>query len=137
MSTDTQALADPQVVQAIAAYFATINSRDREAWMELFAPDASVHDPVGAPAVEGEQGLHDLWSGMTGPFSHLSIEPEEIFYAGMGAAVRWTGKARGINGGQVDFAGISVFEISTEARIQALMAYWDPADTMLRLAEAG
>ena len=32
------------------------------------------------------------------------------------------------------FEGITVFEISDEGKIQALMAYWDPAAMIMELA---
>lgn len=129
-----EALADPVVTEAIVAYFTAISTRDRARWLDLFAEGASVHDPVGAAAVEGRAALTELWNGIIGPFKGLSVEPAAPHYGGSGAAVAWQAKGEGVNGRKVRFEGITVFEISTEGKVQTLMAYWDPAAMIMDLA---
>jgi len=130
-----RALTDPQVEHAIAAYFAAITARDRQRWLDLFCDDAVVHEPVGALPLEGKASLDEAWKIFSAPFEQLSIEASEIFTAGSGAAVKWIGEATGRGlAKRVTFSGISVFEIDDTGKIQAVMSYWDPAETLIRLA---
>ncbi len=125
---------DSNIRQTIDAYFATIRSRDGQAWLELFADNAVVHDPVDAAPVEGRVGLEESWKVFTSPFERLSIQQDAVFYVKEGAAVKWTAEGIGINEGSVVFEGISIFELDGDNRIQTLMAYWDPAAMMIALA---
>ncbi len=128
------ALPEPGVAEAIAAYFEAISARDRTRWLELFAEGSSVHDPVGAAPVEGQAALVELWNGIIGPFESLSVEPAALHYGGAGAAVAWRAAGQGVNGREVSFEGITVFEISEQGKVQTLMAYWDPAAMIMELA---
>ena len=127
-------LADQRVETAIESYFDAISRRDRRAWEALFAADASVHDPVGTVPAEGREGLAEIWTVLSGPFEGLAMHADEIFYAGSGAAVRWKGTATGNKDATFEFGGITVFEVGADGRIQTLMAYWDPADLLIRLS---
>ena len=67
-------------------------------------------------------------------FSKMALREEEVFVAGSEAAVRWTGVAiLRTNPREVDFEGISVFEINEQGRIQSVRSYWDKATLMARL----
>lgn len=128
------ALPNPGVAEAVTAYFAAINKGDRDLWLDLFAEGSAVHDPVGAPPVEGQAALVELWNGIVGPFDTLRVEPSSPHFGGAGAAAGWQASGKGVNGRHVSFEGITVFEISDEGKIQALMAYWDPATMIMELA---
>jgi steroid delta-isomerase len=39
--------------KAVAEYFAATRAMDAERWVAVFAEDATSHDPVGAPAMNG------------------------------------------------------------------------------------
>jgi len=129
-----QALNDPRVVTAVADYFRTVSARDKNAWIALFDKSAVLHEPVGATPAEGREGLEQVWQVFTGPFTQLTLRVDEVFYSGSGAAARWTGQASANNGRHTDFAGISVFEVDREGRIQTVMSYWDPAAVLISLA---
>jgi len=129
-----QQLDDPLIRRAVESYFTTAARRDEAAWLATFAEDAVSHDPVGAPPVEGRDGLREIWKILTSPFRDLAFVVTRAFYCGSGAAVYWAADATGVNGHAVHFEGVTVFEISTEGKIQTLMSYWDPAAMMLDLA---
>jgi len=132
-----RALPDPRIETAITAYYESISARDRTRWLDLFCEDAVLHEPVGAVPLEGKANFEDAWKIFSAPFERLSIEACEIFLAGSGAAVKWMGEA-GTAGSTrpVIFSGISVFELDDDGKIQAVMSYWDPAETLIRLADA-
>jgi ketosteroid isomerase-like protein len=129
-----QDLTDPRVVAAIKAYFDTLSRQDRAGWLALFCEDAVVHQPVGAVPAEGVETLGEVWQMLTGPFERLRTSEDSAFYAGSGAAVKWTTVGRSSQGREVRFEGINVFEIAPDGLIQTLMAYWDPAAMLIELA---
>lgn len=129
-----QELVNPTIRRAVESYFTTVARRDEAAWLATFAEDAISHDPVGAPPVEGRDGLREVWKILTSPFRALGFTVTKVFYCGSGAAVYWAADGTGVNGRTVRFEGITVFEIGTDGKIQALMSYWDPAAMMLALA---
>jgi ketosteroid isomerase-like protein len=134
MAAVMQAVNDPAVVVAVAAYFDAVRTRQEARWIDAFADDAVVHDPVGSLPAEGAEGLREVWRVLTGPFKSVDMREQAVFYAGSGAAVHWTAKATGINERTVEFAGITVFEVGPDGKIQTVMSYWDPAAVLIDLA---
>jgi ketosteroid isomerase-like protein len=122
------------VQSAIAEYFRALSARDKTAWFSVIDATAVIHEPVGTSPAEGREGLEQVWQMFTGPFTTLALHPDEIYYAGSGAAVRWSASASSGDQRTVDFRGISVFEIDVDGKIQTVMSYWDPAEVLIRLA---
>lgn len=129
-----QDLNDPRVESAVAEYFRCVSRRDKDSWLKLFEPGAVVHEPAGTTPAEGREGLEQVWQVFTGPFDSLTIDPDEVFYSGSGAAARWSATATAGAGSSSRFAGITVFEVDDEGRIQTVMSYWDPAAVLIDLA---
>ncbi len=126
-------LEDPSITRAIDLLYKAQASRDLAAWLDLFATDAVVHDPVDSPAAEGHEAIAELWKQFTGPFSSYQRRPERVLQSRGGAAVYWTGTATA-ESGETDCEGIDVFEFNDDGKIRALMSWWDPAGLLLELA---
>ena len=126
MSTET-------VSQAVRAYFAAIRAMNEDAWIATFAEDAVSHDPVGAPPMVGHQSLREFFQTITGAFKEVGLTEDEIFIAGNGAAVKWSGRGISKQGHKAHFEGIDVFEVNEAGKIQTLHAYWNPAEMMAQL----
>jgi steroid delta-isomerase len=129
-------LVDPKVSAAVDAYFAALSTRDEARWIDQFAGSGVCHQPVGTIPAEGERELREVRQMLTGPFETLHVAQESAFYCGTGAAVKWRARGHGINGREISFEGISVFEIDADGKIQTVMAYWDPAAMLIDLAGA-
>lgn len=124
----------PDVIsRAIRSYFDAINALDQDAWVNTFAHDAVSNDPVGAPPIVGHQKLGEFFQSIAGAFKELSLNPDQIFIAGNGAAVKWTGRGTSKQGKSVKFEGIDVFEVNQSGRIERLNAYWNPAEMVAQL----
>ena len=124
----------PEVVsKAIKAYFAAIRAMDIPAIVNTFAEDAVSHDPVGALPIEGHQKLTEFFQSITAAFKEVGLTEDQVFVAGTGAAVKWTGSGISKSGNKVRFEGIDVFDVNEAGKIQRLYAYWNPAEMVAQL----
>jgi steroid delta-isomerase len=124
----------PEVVsKAIKTYFAAIRAMDIPAIVNTFAEDAVSHDPVGAQPIEGHQKLTEFFQSITAAFKEVGLTEDQVFVAGTGAAVKWTGSGISKQGNNVRFEGIDVFEVNEAGKIRRLYAYWNPAEMVAQL----
>jgi steroid Delta-isomerase len=124
----------PEVVsRAVRAYFEAIRAMDEQAWVKTFAEDAISYDPVGASPIQGHKGLGEFFQTITAAFKEVSLTEDQIFVAGTGAAVKWTGRGISKQGRKVHFEGIDIFEVNESGKIQTLHAYWNPAEMLGQL----
>ena len=124
----------PEVVsKAIKAYFAAIRAMDIPAIVNTFAEDAVSHDPVGAQPIEGHQKITEFFQSITAAFKEVGLTEDQVFVAGNGAAVKWTGSGISKQGKRVRFEGIDVFEVNEAGKIRRLYAYWNPAEMVAQL----
>jgi len=124
----------PEVVaKAVKDYFAALRAMDQQAWVNTFAEDAVSHDPVGAPPIVGHQKLGEFFQTITAAFKEVGLKEDEIFIAGNGAAVKWSGRGISKQGRKVHFEGIDVLEVNEAGKIQTLHAYWNPAEMVAQL----
>jgi steroid delta-isomerase len=126
-------ISEATIRETVAAYFAATRAMDKQAWVGTFAEDAVSHDPVGSEPMKGHAAFGAFFDGITGAFETVGLQENDVFVAGNGAAVRWTGKGTGKNGREVTFEGIDVFEINEAGKVQNLYAYWNPAAMMAEL----
>jgi steroid delta-isomerase len=124
----------PEVVsKAVKAYFAALRAMDEKAWVNTFAEDAISYDPVGAPPIVGHQKLGEFFQTIMAAFKEVGLTEDDVFIAGNGAAVKWTGRGISKQGKKVHFEGIDVFEVNEAGKIQTLHAYWNPAEMVAQL----
>jgi len=124
----------PEVVsKAVKAYFAALRAMDQQAWVNTFAEDAIDYDPVGAPPIEGHQKLGEFFQTITAAFKEVGLTEDHVFVAGNAAAVKWTGRGISKQGRKVHFEGIDVLEVNEAGKIQAVHAYWNPAEMVAQL----
>lgn len=124
----------PEVVsRAVRAYFEATRAMDQEAWVNTFAEDAVSYDPVGAMPTTGHQKLGEFFQTITAAFKQVGLSEDQIFVAGTGAAVKWTGRGVSKQGRKVHFEGIDIFDINESGKIQTLHAYWNPAEMLGQL----
>ena len=135
-ATPVEAMQSPNqtIERVVAAYFSALREMDIERLLELFDEDAVSWDPVGSPPMRVRDKSNNYFRALSTIFSKMALREEEVFVAGSEAAVRWTGVAiLRTNPREVDFEGISVFEINEQGRIQSVRSYWDKATLMARL----
>ena len=124
----------PEVVsRAVRAYFEATRAMDQQAWVNTFAEDAVSYDPVGALPTTGHQKLGEFFQTITAGFKEVGLTEDQIFVAGTGAAVKWTGRGVSKQGRKVHFEGIDIFEVNESGKIQTLHAFWNPAEMLGQL----
>ena len=124
----------PEIIsKAVRAYFAAIRAMDQQAWVNTFAADATSYDPVGAPPTQGHEKLGEFFQTITAAFKEVGLTEHDVFIAGNGAAVKWSGRGISKQGRKVKFSGIDVFEVNEAGKIQTLHAYWNPAEMVAQL----
>lgn len=124
----------PEIIsRAVKAYFAALRAMDQQAWVNTFAEDAVTYDPVGAQPTRGHQKLEEFFQTITAAFKEVGLTEDDVFVAGDGAAVKWTGRGISKEGRKVHFEGIDVFEINEAGKIQTIHAYWNPAEMVAQL----
>ena len=130
MSTE---VAPDKISRAVRAYFLAVRAMDPEAVASTFAEDGTTFDPVSSPGITGRDGIREFFQSIYKNFKSVGLTEDFVFVAGNGAAVKWTGSGTSINGSEVRFEGIDVFEVNEDGKIQTLRAYWNPAEMIGQL----
>lgn len=112
---------------------AAVRSKDREAWLSLFAPDAVVADPIGPsplnPDGNGHRGLTAIaafYDTMIAPNEQISFEIERSYLCGDELAD--VGVIRTVlPGGDhvVVVRGVYTYRADAAGKLAALRAYWE------------
>src|SRR5712691_8600122 len=124
----------PEVVsKAVKTHFEALRAMDQLAWFNTFAEDGISYDPVWALPTKGHQKLGEFFQTIMAAFEKVGLAEDQVFIAGNGAAVKWTGNGVSKQGRQVHFEGIDVFEVNEAGKIQTLHAYWNPAEMVAQL----
>ncbi len=84
---------NPEVIsKAVKAYFAAIRAMDIPAIVNTFAEDAVTEDPAGTPPNRGHKKIGEFFQTVTAGFKEVGLTEDQVFIAGNGAAVKWTGR---------------------------------------------
>lgn len=122
-------MATPEQIRAtIETYTERFSASDKEGWLALFAPDATVEDPVGTDVRHGVGEIGEFWDfvrSMTPEITLTRTGPTRV--AGHEAAfpmqmVSMMGDAA------MALDIIDVMTFDDEARITSMRAFWDFAD---------
>jgi steroid Delta-isomerase len=126
-------VAPDKISRAVRAYFLAIRAMDADAFANTFAEDGTTCDPMGTPPINGRAALREFFQSICKNFKSVALTEDSVFVAGSGAAVKWTGHGTSVNGKEVNFEGIDVFEVNQEGKIQNIWAYWNPAEMIAQL----
>ncbi|MEB3278535.1 MAG: nuclear transport factor 2 family protein [Lyngbya sp.] len=122
-----------EIEQLVTEYYRQVAALNSEAWLEAFAEDAVVYDPVGKPPLNVQQDADKFFEILSKFYEKLEITPEQIFVAGNGAAVKWKMNVIARNGRTATTEGIAIFELNEAGKIQKLQSYWDEAAMKAKL----
>ena len=106
-------------------------ARDKEAWLEVFAEDAIIEDPIGPSAFDpdgkghrGTGAISAFWDKVIAPTDSLEFHFRDTFQCGneeanVGAIVTIMG------GHQITTEGVFTYKVNAEGKMVALRAYWE------------
>jgi ketosteroid isomerase-like protein len=115
------------------ASMAAVAAGDREGWLELFADDAVVEDPVGPSAFDpegrghrGRQAIAAFYDAVIAPNESVRFTIHQSFLSGEEVANVGVITITLPGGIAVEVDGVYTYRRSPDGRIAALRAYWEP-----------
>ena len=109
-----------------------VMARDKQAWLNVFADDAIVEDPIGPSAFDpdgkghrGKEAIAAFWDRAIAPTDCIEFHFVDTFQCGNEEAN--TGSIRTTMGGyQVTTEGVFTYKSNDQGELVALRAYWEP-----------
>jgi steroid delta-isomerase len=119
--------ADPAALKAVAERYAEVASgRDVEAYVDLFAEDAVIVDPVGTPPHVGRQAVRAFRQSAVDAVSSMDFTIHGTRAAGDHVAFNFVVEAT-VGGAKMHIEGIETFQIEG-GKIKTMTAVWSEAD---------
>jgi steroid Delta-isomerase len=119
----------PDEIRAVVEeYVAASNRNDKAAVLELFAPDAVWHDPVGRPPHVGRDEIAAFFDQARTLADQIEMvpsgAPDHVIVCGNEAVLRFEVHAT-LGESTMVMDVIEVFEVDDDTRIASARAYWD------------
>lgn len=119
-------MADADTLRSnIAAYTARFTAEDREGWLDLFADDAWIEDPVGTPRRTGRKEIGEFWDEVHTVPDAIELRPLGIVTV-IGDEGIFTMQARATLGDSV--FGVDIIDLMTfddAGKIATMRAFFD------------
>jgi steroid Delta-isomerase len=121
-----------QVQAAVDAYVAAYGKNDRDAFLDAFADDGVIVDPVGTPPHAGREARGAFWDTVHQLTERMTFDVKNVVVCGNEAAMVFGIHASTGDAGIV-LDAVDIFEIDDDGKIASMRAYWD----MSRATPAG
>jgi steroid delta-isomerase len=105
-------------------YAAAWRTKDRDAYVGLFAEDAVLIDPVGTPARHGHQGVGEFFDQTMEMLESMDIEITRTHACANEIAMVFTIHAKA-GGGAMAIDAVDIFEVNDAGKVAGFKAYWD------------
>ena len=115
-----------QMAAAVHGYVAAFDAGDPEAVMALFAPDATVEDPVGTPVKRGHDEIRAFYAASMQTGAKLVLDgPIRLAqdHAAFAFQVRLT-----LEGKDVTVDVIDIFRFNNDGKVTEMKAYFGPSN---------
>ena len=123
---------DQRPDEVVAAYFAAVNARDFEALAGLFAEDAVLR-PVGSRVREGRSDVAAYYPPLLAGFASGVDTPVRTTVAGRVVTVEIRFEGRSVDGADVAFDAVDIFDVDDDGRIARLSLWYDTRDVVRQL----
>jgi len=115
-----------------------VQGRLRDEWLDLFAEDVTIEDPIGVgptnPTGKGFHGKREaeqFWDKNLAPTKGVVITAHESFAAGSESAHVLTLVTTFPNGTKMSVHGIFTYTVNDDGKLKALRGYWTMADAKI------
>lgn len=122
-----------EIASLIMIYFDNMAAMNAKGWLDIFAEDAVIHDPVGGFPKTVHKDANHFFKILSNFFGAIKLSNDHIFFVKNGAAVKWTMHVITKDDRHATAEGISVFEMNGDSKIQKVSSYWDEAAMMAKL----
>jgi steroid Delta-isomerase len=128
-----------QRASALSARYAS--ERNKSAWLDLYAEDAIIQDPVGVSPLDpsgighrGRAALTRFWDMIIGP-GNMTYRIRESYPCGNECANVWslTNKTAG---GDITVDLVSIYSVNAAGKLTAMRAFWSYAEVEQKLKSA-
>ena len=126
-------LTQAEIEAAVEEYFASIGSLDVQRFVNNFAPDGTLEDPVGTPSLQGTQAIAAYFGAIIAPFSDIKPYVQEVVVSGQEAAVNWKLRLKTTAGKVIIIDGMGVFKFNQQGKLQSVREFWDLAAFLAQL----
>jgi steroid Delta-isomerase len=116
------------ILSTIDRYIEVFSTGDKAGYVGLFAPDATVEDPVGSDVCRGPVEIAGFWDGVRGLTPDVTLELMAPPRVAAGEAAFNLRAIVDIGGSKLAVDIIDAMSFDDEGRITSLRAYWDMAD---------
>src|ERR687891_1843829 len=114
-----------QVRAAIDAYAAAYNNDDRDAFLDVFADDGVIIDPVGTPPHAGREARGAFWDTVHQLTGKVVFDVKDVIVCGNEAAMVFQIHAGSGEGGGIVLDAVDTFEIDDDGKVTLMKAYFD------------
>lgn len=121
---------------------AAVTSKNREAWLALFADDALIQDPIGKSPVDpegngisGKAAIEKFWDRNVAPNSY-EFEIHHSYAAGNEVANHMTLHMVLGNGMRGEVTGVFTYALNDSGKICNLKGYWQLEDFFKTMRQA-
>ena len=121
-----------QVQAAVEAYVAAYQTNDRDAFLDAFADDGVIVDPVGTPPHAGREARGAFWDTVHQMTERMTFDVKDVVVCGSEAAMVFRVHA-GTGDTEMVMDVVDIFEVDDDGKIASMRAYWD----MSRATPAG
>lgn len=121
-----------QVQGAVDAYVAAYMANDRDAFLDAFADEGVIEDPVGTPAHAGRDARGAFWDTVHQLTERMTFDVKDVVVCGSEAAMVFRIHAGTADAGIV-LDAVDVFQVDDDGKISSMRAFWD----MSRATPAG
>jgi steroid Delta-isomerase len=116
-----------QIEAAVEEYFASVGAFDVPRYVNNFAADGVLEDPVGTPPLQGTAAIRAFITNIIAPFSEIKHRIQEITVCGHEAAVNWKLHLTTTTGKKITIDGMGVFNFNQDGKLQSVREFWDLA----------
>jgi steroid Delta-isomerase len=118
-------MASPEQVQAaVDAYVAAYHENDRDAFLDAFATDGVIVDPVGTLPHAGREARGAFWDTVHQLTERMTFDVKDVVVCGNEAAMVFAIHASSGDAGIV-LDAVDIFEVDDDGKIASMRAYWD------------
>ena len=126
-------LTPAQIEAAVEEYFASVAAFDVPRYVNNFAPDGVLEDPVGTPPLQGTSVIAGYIAAIIAPFSEIKPKIQDVIVCGHEAAVNWKLNLTTTTGKKITIDGMGIFNFNQDGKLQSVREFWDLAAFLAQL----